>query len=281
MNPSIHKVLSINMEGVEITPIAELDDLMSVLTTDAMTRGQFSDVSEGAPVAAEGAKAQSCGEKVPVDFRNFTWEHFFTTKCGVHLEDALKYEQKLIAHRMNPEDTLGESVTLVIAVGQIPVGDKLKIIKTIQRREIGMKHAAEEETKALEALGLGEYSPMEASVILDLGRGTDKDDIEYGIELWEEGKRDLDRIGAVYRLKNAGTVMPSKKEVDFDDIGAMFAKMNDPALRLLRSFGYETFDYTKGKEVGECPIPLPWTESQLQYLLYGQHPDPPGTGTDD
>ena len=49
----------------------------------------------------------------------------------MHLEDALKYENKHIAHRMDPEDTLGESVTLVIAVGQIPVGDKLKIIKRI------------------------------------------------------------------------------------------------------------------------------------------------------
>jgi hypothetical protein len=148
MNPSIHKVLSINMEGFDITPLEELDDLMSVLTTDAMTRGQFSDVSEAAPVAAQGARAQSSSETVPVECRNFTWEHFFTNKCGVHLEDALKYEKKLIAHRMNPEDTLGESLTLVIAVGQIPVGDKLKVIKTIQRREIVLKHAAEEEMKA-------------------------------------------------------------------------------------------------------------------------------------
>jgi hypothetical protein len=264
------------MEGVEIT-LEELHDLMSVLTTDAMTRGQFSDVSEAVPVAAQGGKAQSSSKRALVDCRNFTWKHFFTDKCGVHVKDALKYEQKLIAHRMNPEDAMGESVALMIAVGQIPVGDKLKIIKTIQRQEIGMKHAAEEDTKALKALGLGEYSPMEASIILDLGGGTAKDDIEYGIELWEEGKLDLDRIGAVYRLKNAGT----KKMVDFEDIKAKFAKFNDPTLRLLRSFGYETFDYTKGKKVGECPIPLPWTESQLEYLLHGQHPDPPGTATDD
>jgi hypothetical protein len=245
------------MEGVEITPLRELDDLMSVLTTDAMTRGQFSEVSEAAPVAAQRAIAQSSGGALPVDSRNFTWEHFFTNKCGVRLADALKYETKLIAHRMNPEDTLGKSVTLVFAVGQIPVGDKLKIIKTIQRREIGMKYVEEEKTKALEALGLGEYSPTEASIILDLARGTDKYHIDYGIELWEEAKRDLDRIGAVSRLKNANTVTPSRKKVDFEDIGAIVAKINDPALRLLRSFGYETFDYTKGKEVGECPIPLP------------------------
>jgi hypothetical protein len=242
------------MEGVEITPLDEFDDLMSVLTTDAMTRGQFSDVSGAVPVAAQDAKAQSSAETVPVDCWNFTWEHFFINKCGVHVEDAIKYEKKLIANRMNPEDTMGESVNLIIVVGQIPVGDKLKIIKTIQRREIRMYHEAEEETKALKAVGLGEYSLMKASIILNLGGGTEKDDVEYGIELWEEVKRNIkDRIVAVFRLRNASS---SKKEVDFEDIEAQFAKFHDPALRLLRSFGYETFDYTRGKEVGECPIPL-------------------------
>jgi hypothetical protein len=75
---------------------------------------------------------------------------------------------------------------------------------------------------------------MEASIILDLARGADKYYIECAIELYEEGKRDLDRIGAASRLKNA-SVMPSKKEVDFEDITAIIVKMNDPALRLLRS----------------------------------------------
>jgi hypothetical protein len=213
--------LSIIIEGVEITQRQELEDLMSVITiTNEMTSGQFSDPSEAVPKVARGAQAQLSGEKVPVNCRNFTWEHFFTDKCGVRLEDALKYEKNLIAHRMNPKDTLCESMTLRISVGPIAVGDKLKIVKTIQRQE-----------------------------------------------------QDLARIGAVSRLRNAGNFMPSEKKVDFEAIGASVANMNDPALRLLRSFEYETFDYTKDKEIGECAIPPPWAEAQVQDLLFGQHRD--------
>jgi hypothetical protein len=145
-----------------------------------------------------------------------------------------------------------------------------------------MQHAAEEEMKALEALGLGEYSTFEASVFLKLGGGSNIDDVEYGIELWEEGKGDLDRLGAVSRLKNAGNLKPSKEEVDFDDIAAIVAKMYEPTMRMLKSFGYETFDY-KDKEVGECAIPPSWSEAQVQDLLFGRQPDPPTprSGTDD
>lgn len=64
--------------------------------------------------------------------KNFTWEHFFTEHCGILPVDAVKYESALIAHRMNPLDTLFESLALVIEFGRIPIGDKLKISKTIK-----------------------------------------------------------------------------------------------------------------------------------------------------
>jgi hypothetical protein len=54
-------------------------------------------------------------------------------------------------------------------------------------------------------------------------------------------------MGAVSQLINDGNLIPSKEEVDREVIRASVAKMNDPPLRLLGSFGYETFDYTKDK----------------------------------
>ena len=63
---------------------------------------------------------------------NFTWEHFFVNHCGILKEDALEYETHLISHRLSPEDTLLETMTLLVEYGRIPLGDKIKITKTIQ-----------------------------------------------------------------------------------------------------------------------------------------------------
>mmetsp|Transcript_34626 Transcript_34626/g.83731 ORF Transcript_34626/g.83731 Transcript_34626/m.83731 type:complete len:113 (+) Transcript_34626:56-394(+) len=67
--------------------------------------------------------------------KNFTWEHFFTVHCGILLDDARKYEKALIAHRMDPLDTLLESFELIIEYARIPIGDKLKITKLIQAKD--------------------------------------------------------------------------------------------------------------------------------------------------
>jgi hypothetical protein len=260
------------MEGA-VEAVQELDDLVSALTMEQMPPNQFSDASEADPVpapktdapTAQDSQSPSSADDVKAEAikycGNFTWEHFFTDKCGVLREDALKYEHNLIAHRMSPEDTLGESISLIISVGEIPMGDKLKIIKTIERRERGMERIAQEERKALDALGLGEYNAMEASIILSLGGGTDIDDVDYGIEVWEDGKREMERDAAASRLKNHASVLPSQKKVDLHGMEAFIAKINDPVFRLLISFGYETFDYTKDKELVDFSFAPPSAEA--------------------
>jgi hypothetical protein len=97
------------MEGA-VEAVQELDDLVSALTMEQMPPNQFSDASEADPVpapktdapAVQGFQVSSSDDEAKPDCRNFTWEHFFTNKCGVLQGDAWKYENNLIANRMSP-----------------------------------------------------------------------------------------------------------------------------------------------------------------------------------
>ena len=79
---------------------------------------------------------------------------------------------------MSPQDTLLESIRLIVSVGPIPVGEKLKIIKTMNLQGDVCRSSAGEATKAREKLGLGAYNPVISSAILELGSGSDKDAID-------------------------------------------------------------------------------------------------------
>jgi hypothetical protein len=167
---------------------------------------------------------------------NFTWEHFFVTHCGILTDDALTYERNLIAHRLSPEDTLLESLSLLVELGRIPIGDKLKIVKALNRQEDSLKAAKGAEQKAAKVLGLEKYSEFEVGMIISLGGGTSKYEIEWGVEQLE----DLEKVLALSILDHKTAYMAG---------AAVGIKARDPAVQLLRSLGYMTFDYTKGKSV--------------------------------
>ena len=180
-------------------------------------------------------------ETTPSESTNFTWEHFFMHKCGMLRQDALRYESSLIAHRMNPEDTLAESLSLLVSVGQIAAGDELKLVKTVERQKKAIENAEQMAREAREKLGLGKYNALEAKIILKLAGGTDEMSIDWGIEQWEDGKAEMARPAAVGHVAYG---------FDYVGIKAQMDKAFDPGVVLLRSFGYKTFDYTKEKEVG-------------------------------
>ena len=178
---------------------------------------------------------------VSSDETNFTWEHFFTKHCGILGEDAIKYESCLIAHRLGPEQSLLESLSLIVEKGRIPFGDKLKIMKTLDRQQNVLKAKDEQAMKASKLLGLEGYNKFEAGTILKLGGGDSKYDIEYGIEQWEDGQSEMERMVAISTLKGG------KAMEGFVECTALGFKFSDPTMKLLNSFGYFSFDYTKGK----------------------------------
>jgi hypothetical protein len=191
---------------------------------------------------------------------SFTWEHFFVEKCGILREDALRYEANLISHRMSPQDTLIESLSIIVSIGQIPIGDKIKITKTVERQSKAMESSQRKAKEARGKVGLGEYDQMAAQIILDLSGGTTDLHIECGIEQWEDGQEDFERMVALSIVKAGG--------ID-DGMQAMVNKMYDPAVMLLNSFGYETFDYIKDKEVGTAVLPPQAAQAEINDLLFG------------
>jgi hypothetical protein len=171
---------------------------------------------------------------------NFTWAHFFEVHCGMLSEDALEYEGHLIAHRLSPEDCLLESLSLIVEYGQIPIGDKLKIAKTLERKQKELDADQHHKEEAKKFLGLEGYSGFVASAILGLAGGTTKYHIEYGIEQYEDGIREIKEWAALDTLKGGTGFMEGY---------TLGLKHSGPALQLLSSFGYRTFDYTRGKQV--------------------------------
>jgi len=197
---------------------------------------------------------------------NFTWEHFFTKHCGILRLDALKYEKALIAHRMDPLDTLLESIGLIVEYGRIPIGDKLKIIKTIDKAAVGLHMEAGVKAKAKESLGLSGYSDIDASTILDLAGGDTKDHIDWGIEQYVDGQMEMERMINVQILKNPKMSKLYRK-------GASEGReFYNPVFQLLHSFGYTSFEYTKDKQYNdETVVPSCATSSNpaLQDILCG------------
>ena len=177
--------------------------------------------------------------------KNFTWEHFFTVHCGILPSDAQKYEEALIAHRFDPLNTLYESLGLIIEYGRIPIGDKMKISKTIEAKEKETKSKME---KARKSVGLENYNHMEANWIMDRAGGDSEYHIEYGIECYEEEIKILERMIGIQMIKDP-------KIAESYASGASLARITqDPTLQLLQSFGYETFEYTKDKIVVDAVV---------------------------
>lgn len=206
------------------------------------------------------------GKGQPIDEKtNFTWEHFFTEKCGILEEDARKYERSLIASRMSPVDTLLESLSLIVEYGRIPIGDKLKIGKTLKRAQEDMAAQAKAMEEARKKLGLEKYNDFQASSILNLGGGDTEYHIEYGIEQFEEGMEDWQHTMSVQMLKDPETA-------EAYSLGAAVGrKLNDPVYKLLGYFGYKTFEYTHGKNVEEPSVAKRPTSSdpKLDSVLLG------------
>lgn len=176
---------------------------------------------------------------------NFTWANFFTEHCGVLPEDSCEYEKHLIAHRLSPVDTLLESIGLIIEYGQIPIGDKLKIMKSIKRITDDLEKTEKSIADAARTLGLEKYSEFQAGMILNFAEGKTEDwAIDYGIEMLESSMEELKKCTAVALLTD-----PKAKEACA--AGKSAARQHrDPVLRLLRSLGYTSFDYTRNKVVG-------------------------------
>ena len=108
-----------------------------------------------------------------------------------------------------------------------------------------------------------------ASVILELGGGSDEIHIDWGIERWEESAPEIERDAAVASVKSGvGTAFSKKDNFNLDEFKATVEKINDPAIQLLRSFGYETFHYTKDKQVPSAR-PAPQAAQELAPLLDG------------
>jgi hypothetical protein len=196
---------------------------------------------------------------------NFTWAHFFHHHCGILQDDSLKYEKNLIAHRLSPEDTLLESIGLIIEFGRMPIGDKLKLVKTIKRQEGSLKMANKQKKDAAKLLGLEGYNEFEAGAILSVACGDSECHIEYSVDQYEHLKILLEQETALASLKNANFGEAYSAGV------VCGARARDPAIQLLHSFGYRSFDYTKGKSLDES---LPQTRAlsrdpMVQDLIFG------------
>ena len=133
-----------------------------------------------------------------------------------------------------------ESLGLIDEYGRIPIGDKIKISKMLQCKQEDMKCEAERKEEARKLMGLEAFSEVETQMIMQFAPGTTQLEIEYGIELWDKAKRMFDEVSAVSVLKR-GT--QSLDEVSFS------RKVLSPEQKLLHSFGYRTFDYTRGRQV--------------------------------
>jgi len=59
---------------------------------------------------------------------------------------------------MNPKDTLLESLDLIIEYGRIPLGEKLKITKVLERQLELLKKELEHKHKSRKLLGLEKYN---------------------------------------------------------------------------------------------------------------------------
>jgi hypothetical protein len=178
---------------------------------------------------------------------NFTWEHFFTEHCKILKDDALFYERNLIMHRLDPLDTLLEAMDLLVEFGKIPIGDKIKIQKCIERQLAALAALEKKKAEAKKSFGLEKYSDFDAGVILKNAGGIEDDYIDYGIELWEEGMQEIEKYA------NAAILKDPKAANRFVDGTAAAAKMfNNASFELLSSFGYTSFEYTRGKEVSDA-----------------------------
>lgn len=144
---------------------------------------------------------------------------------------------------MSPCETLLESPSLIVEYGRIPLGDKLKITKTVQRQQTAMHADNKHMAKSKELFGLEKYHDFEASMIMNFAKGDSKWEIEYGIEQFEDAMGELERMVASSTLKDTKSKAAYKAG---SDIGR---RERDPTMQLLRSFGYLTFDYTRDKQV--------------------------------
>lgn len=150
---------------------------------------------------------------------------------------------------------------LVIKCGRIPVGDAIKIKKLVEREQHALEENRKDMKKARESFGLGDYSDFEAGIILNIGGGDTEVDIDYGIEIWEEGIKEIKRATQLHMIKQGPKAYSEGRE--FGRI------VSDTTFVLLtQGFGYETFDYTKGKYVGTpCDPSLKSTLADVESAL--------------
>ena len=164
---------------------------------------------------------------------------------------------------------------MIIEYARIPFGDKLKISKTIKRKEEELKDKGKGMKEAKKSVGLGGYSDMQARMIMSFAGGESKDHIEYGIEQLEDGMKEMERMVNIAMIKDPRCVQA------YDNGTSMARMINDPTYQLLQSFGYETFEYTNNKTVDSAVVPDRPTSSDsvVETLLLGNmtssHSDDP------
>jgi len=140
---------------------------------------------------------------------------------------------------MDPLDTLLMSIGLIIEYGRIPIGDKIKITKTIENAREALEQEAKAKAEAKESLGLKGYSDMQARMVIALGGGDTEDHIDWGLEQYENGLNELAQTSNVQMLMNPTTSKWYRLGV------SMAIEMNNPAFQLLQAFGYESLSAGK------------------------------------
>lgn len=121
--------------------------------------------------------------------------------------------------------------------------------------------------KARKTIGLDKYNEFEASMIMELAGGDSEYHIDYGIGQFEDWVMEMDRMVTIQMVKN-----PYGAVAENYDAGASVGRITkDPTFQLLRSFGYETFEYTKDKIIDEAAVhSRPTTSDPLvETLLLG------------
>ena len=187
---------------------------------------------------------------------NFTWEHFFSEICGILQEDAIVYERNLIANRLSPLDVVFDisspSYDMFIEYGQIVIGDKLKISKTISRERESIKKIEEELRQFKEKYDLKPDCSFEyIKMIHKLGNG----DIRWGVEQLEEWNYQANEELDYSRVQN-------NQNPAYRDILRKVKQEHEPAKHFLRSFGYTSFEYTREKDIYQRPTQITTVEER-------------------
>jgi hypothetical protein len=164
------------------------------------------------------------------------------------------------------------------------LGDRLRVDEVLKAQIELCERRDQRKAAAKQKFGLEQYNDSPTSMIMDLGKVTLGDcmhpndgqstvqiGVDWGIEQLEDMGGFMEEISAVSVLKDGKTV------TDACRMFARFSARNQKFAAAL-SFGYEPFDYARGKAVPPCYVHKPWGESHKpqknvrDFFLFFCHP---------